>query len=199
MSLDTAHCPEGRGGGEGQQTSPLLATFSPRREKGSGSGSFHLFPLLRFRGSQGGLLGPAHLYVPNRIAIVGHSVCMVPHGWPARWLEGWLDRGGPRKGDACGWRSDHMYVNSCNRGTPVVFITAPAGSALRGRRCLSVPAPPGRVILLPRAPATHTVSSEAGTLDEIISFPLPFINSEWDHGVFQDLHETSANHTRLQW
>lgn len=123
MSLDTAHCPEGRGGGEGQQTSPLLATFSPRREKGSGSGSFHLFPLLRFRGSQGGLLGPAHLYVPNRIAIVGHSVCMVPHGWPARWLEGWLDRGGPRKGDACGWRSDHMYVNSCNRGTPVVFIT----------------------------------------------------------------------------
>lgn len=43
------------------------------------------------------------------------------------------------------------------------------------------------------------MSSEAGTFDEIISFPLPFINSERNHGVFQDLHETSASHTRLQW
>lgn len=92
MSPDTAHCPEGGGGGEGQQTSPLLATFSPWREKGSGSGSSSSLPSSGVQGFTGGLLGPAHLYVPNRIAIVGHGVCMVHHGWPARWLAGcWME------------------------------------------------------------------------------------------------------------
>lgn len=87
MSLDTAPCPRGDGGW-GQQTY-LVRPLPPGERKALGVGVLHLSPLLRFRGFPWGLLGPAQLYIPNLLTVVGHSV--VRACWRAGWKVGWME------------------------------------------------------------------------------------------------------------